>query len=110
MAVVDDLNRLAAEDIVYLQYSLGGEGPPMAAYRGRLRQSLNGEWVFVASADQSGVIGFVLGPIGSEWESSESPDEGITISLTRALAFSGHNAALSEFVLLTSLIPKQFAD
>jgi hypothetical protein len=59
MALADDLNRLAAQDVVYLMRSFAGGSTEV--FRGRLRQALNGNWVFNAFAGQNGVVGFDLG-------------------------------------------------
>jgi hypothetical protein len=58
MALTDDLNRLAAQDVVYLTRRFSGlsgnSGLPIGGstevFRGRLRQALNGDWVFNASS------------------------------------------------------------
>jgi hypothetical protein len=110
MAVSDDLNRLAAQDVVYfLRYTYGG-GPPSAreVFRGRLRQSLTSQWVFNASTGQNGVVGFILGGVGPTWSSSESPSSGIQVTINNAI-LSG-NPALIEQIVLTSLIPVEFTE
>jgi hypothetical protein len=85
MAVSDDMNRLAAEDVVYLTRTiLLGGGGPTEVFRGRLRQALNGNWVFNASTGQNGVVGFDLGHPGrmSSWSSSESPTTGVQVFIS----------------------------
>ena len=91
MTMSDDLNRLAAQDIVYLTRAIAAPvdiGGSIAlspgsteVFRGRLRQALNGDWVFNASTGQNGVVGFLLGGVGN-WSSSESPATGLQITMT----------------------------
>jgi hypothetical protein len=65
--------------------------------------------VFVASNDQNGVTGFILGGMGNQWTGNESPAGGI--SVTAALTVSlGGQASLTEYIVLGSLIPAEFAD
>src|SRR5215469_2351462 len=116
MAVSDDLNRLAAQDVVYLTNSVPGGASEV--YRGRLRQALNGNWVFNASTGQNGVVGFVLGnsmqmPAGliANWSSSESPATGIQVSISyEAPDPRAAGVVPIETILLTTVIPGDFAD
>ncbi len=125
MAVSDDLNRLAAQDVVYLTRTLsvgaGGQGNGSTeVFRGRLREALNGDWVFHASAGQNGVVGFMLGGVGqNSWGSSESPATGLQITITFALSMMlmgpGGMAAMmqgtmNEVIVLTTLIPTDLTD
>jgi hypothetical protein len=113
MTVYDDLKRLAAEDVVYLTFSpavqgpvvppLAGEGPAAAGagstvtfiYRGRLRQTVDGSWVFNSSTGVNGVAGIVLGQGQSSWTSSESPGSGIEVD---ASVTTGQ-------ILITNVVP-----
>ena len=96
MALDDDLRRLAAEDVLYLSLSAltssGGPFPEPSAsdavsatvvYRGRLRQALNGNWVFNTSTGTNGVAGILLGPSATDnsWASSESPASGLQLTI-----------------------------
>ena len=118
MALADDLNKLAAQDVVYLtrtfSVSLGGAGST-EVFRGRLRQALNGDWVFNASTGQNGVVGFMLGGVGeNSWGSSESPASGLRITITFVLLSTmletQQVGTLNEVIVLTTLIPTDFAD
>jgi hypothetical protein len=93
MAVVDDLRKLAAEDVVYLTYrmlyTVGAPIPavpsgailtPTFVYRGRLRQALDGNWVFITSTGQNGVIAIMLGPAADSWSSMETPASGLQVT------------------------------
>ncbi len=118
MAVTDDLNRLAAQDVVYLTKmsilpaglapSSSGIAGATEVFRGRLRQALNGDWVFNASAGQNGVVGFMLGTTGqNSWSSSETPATGLQITITFGPGMAG---TMNEVIVLTSVIPTDFAD
>ena len=107
MAVIDDVNRLAAQDVVYLARLSGGV---VEVFRGRLRQSLNGAWVFNASTGQNGVLGFVLGGVSSNWTSSEFPDSGLTIVINLILLSAPKLPTLTEQISLTSVIPGAFTE
>ncbi|HJW38176.1 MAG TPA: hypothetical protein VJ420_06145 [Candidatus Udaeobacter sp.] len=112
MALSDDLNKLAAQDVVYLTRSISGihGGGPTEVFRGRLRQALNGNWVFTTS--QNGVVGFLLGNVvQNSWNSVESPATGVQITIIFQLGyFLGANAQIDEVIVLTSVIPTDFAD
>jgi hypothetical protein len=90
MAVLDDLRRLAAEDIVYHSYSLsensGVAGPTVFWYRGRLRQASDGSWVFQTFTGGEGAYGITMGGVGSNWSSSESPSSGLVITITNSFS------------------------
>ena len=111
MAVSDDLNRLAAQDVVYLTRTiLLGSGGATEVFRGRLRQALNGNWVFDASTGQNGVVGFDLGHHPgrmSSWSSSESPTTGIQV-------FISHEAPpgvpFSTIIVVSTVIPSDFTE
>jgi hypothetical protein len=112
MALIDDLNRLAAQDVVYLSRTL--LNGPTEVLRGRLRQALNGNWVFNASTGQNGAVGFDLGPAGAggnQWSSSESPAGGIQVFISYSPPPPmGGGPPFTENILLTTLIPQDFAD
>jgi hypothetical protein len=110
MAVIDDLKQLAAEDVVYLTRRVTsplGAGSSTEVYRGRVRQALSGDWVFNASTGQNGAVGFILGGVGLSWTSTESPAAGIQVTITNVLMMQ---PPLNETVILTSVIPGDFAD
>jgi hypothetical protein len=118
MALTDDLNRLAAQDVVYLTRTLsvpdGSRGGSTEVFRGRLRQALNGDWVFNASTGQNGVVGFMLGGVNNYWSSSESPASGLQVTITN-MSFSimvGTQMirTLNEMIVLTTVIPTDFTD
>lgn len=81
LSLTDDLNRLAAQDVVYLTRTLSAMPTQTHAstevFAGRLRQALNGDWVFNASTSQNGVVGFMLGGVNqNSWTSAESSASG----------------------------------
>jgi hypothetical protein len=110
MAVSDDLNRLAAQDIVYLsRFIQGGQNSASKqVFRGRLRQALSGNWVFNASIGQNGVVGFDLGPATEIWGSGESPAAGIQVNISTPILPS--NPPFTEMITLTTLIPTDFTE
>ena len=110
MAVSDDLNRLAAQDVVYLMRNTFGGGIASAreVFRGRLRQSLDGEWIFTTFMGQNGVVGFILGGTNANWASSESPAGGIQVVIS-TVVLPG-NPGLIETIILMSVIPAQFTE
>jgi hypothetical protein len=112
MALNDDLNKLAAQDVVYLTRTLGDSNQPTEVFRGRLRQALNGDWVFNASTGQNGMVGFVLGNANSSWTSSESPAAGmqVTMPFEVMLPTPLGGGGLSEVIVVTTVIPSDFTD
>jgi hypothetical protein len=122
MALADDLNKLATQDVVYLTRTFSGmgiQGPQghgsTEVFRGRLRQALNGDWVFNASTGQNGVVGFVIGSINqNSWISSESPASGLQVTVTfnalMVIVPNQENQAVTEVVVLTNVIPADFTD
>jgi hypothetical protein len=109
MALSDDLSRLAAQDVVYLsRYFMVNLPGATEVFRGRLRQALDGNWVFNASTGQNGVVGFNLGQPGTNWSSSESPGAGIQVSITINQMVPGQ--PLVERILLTNVIPAVFTE
>lgn len=111
MAVVDDLKRLADLDVVYLTQSfVAFEGWPRVVYRGRLRQSLGGEWLFFASTDQNGVLGFGLGLPTGTWSSSETPRTGIRVNAMFPFSVQPPTGILNVCIELSSVFPAEFAD
>lgn len=114
MAVADDLRKLAAEDVVYFTktYATTGARPPTEVLRGRVRQAVNGEWIFVASVGVNGVVGVVLGTVSETWGSFESPVQGLNVTISTQLVapFVQAPNGLTELITLTTLIPADFAD
>lgn len=114
MAVPDDLNRLAAQDVVYLTKRFASGGVT-EVFRGRVRQALSGNWVFNASTGQNGVIGFILGFPNQNWSSSESPGSGLQVTIV-VPAFGvfipqqQQQQTLEDFIVLTTVIPPDFTD
>ena len=122
MALTDDLNRLAAQDVVYLTRTffpgvvgMNGATPGSTeVLRGRLRQALDGNWVFNASTGQNGVVGFMLGSVNQNWNSFESPASGLQVTITFSVCVvfvPGQQPQwMTEVIVLTTLIPTDFAD
>ncbi len=85
-------------------------------FRGRLRQALNGNWVFNASTGQNGVVGFMLGSsVNATWSSSESPASGLQVTIPLAMNLGsftsvGMAGSLNEVIVLTNVIPTDFTD
>jgi hypothetical protein len=107
MAAIDDMNRLAAMDVVYLRRTFGGS---TEVFRGRLRQSLTGSWVFNSSTGQNGAVGFILGGVGQNWTSTDYPSGGITIQIPFPIFQSPNVGSVTEYVILTSVIPAEFTE
>jgi hypothetical protein len=105
VAVVDDLHKLAALDVVFLTRTFAGTpGLPREVHRGRLHQALGGDWVFNASTGVNGVVGFMLGLVDNTWDSNETPDQGIVVTAP----YPAGTPIL--FIALNSMIPTDFAD
>jgi hypothetical protein len=113
VAVIDDLKRLAAEDMVYATRVVGALPSPGAGatevFRGRLRQAANGDWVLTTFLGQNGVVGLVLGQPGDGWTSSESPAGGLSIRIETKI-FVVKPDFLSEIVVLTTVVPAGFVE
>ena len=113
MAVIDDMNRLAAQDVVYLMMNLGPGTPPYELYRGRVRQALDGSWVFNASTGQNGVVGFDLGTVTDQWASSEIPAAGIQVTIPYNVYTSPPPSPpipLVERITLMTVLPTHFTE
>jgi hypothetical protein len=80
MAVLNDLQTLAAQDASYLSAPWGVGGITLVL-QGRLRQSVTGHWVFSTSLGQSGVVGLDLGTLNANWTSAETPATGLQIQV-----------------------------
>lgn len=89
MALPDDLNQLAQQDVVYLS------------------KVLFGNWVFNTSTGQNRVAGIDLGPLGQNWSSSNTPAGGL-INISNEI-LSG-TISLYEGINLMSVIPADLAD
>jgi hypothetical protein len=72
-----------------MSYSVGAPTPdvptgivltPQFVYRGRIRQALDGSWVFITSVGQNGVIAIMLGPEQDAWSSAETPASGLQVT------------------------------
>lgn len=96
MAIADHLKSLAAENVVYLVRRMGGWGDQqLEVFRGRLRQTVQGEWVFTTGTGQNGVVGLTLGQVQQgmgeqDWTSAETPDRGIEVTIPLVLASRQH--------------------
>ena len=112
MALTDDLNKLAAQDVVYITRRVGGGSAEV--FRGRVRQALSGNWVFNASTGQNGVVGFILGFPNQNWNSGESPSTGLQVTISQQVFAvfipNQQQQTLNEFIILTTLIPTDFTD
>ena len=108
MATIDDVNRLAAQDVVYFTRNFNGY--TVEVFRGRLRQSLSGTWVFNSSTGQNGAVGFMLGFVGQNWTSSESPQTGIVINISNQIFSAQNVGAVFEYIVLRNVIPPEFSE
>jgi hypothetical protein len=106
MAVTDDLHKLAEEDVVFLSSSFNNGFTEV--YRGRLRQALDGTWVFNAFTGQNGIVGFMLGIPTPFWTSSESPASGLQINMPYPVGTT--LGSLTQSVVLSTLMPASFTD
>jgi hypothetical protein len=87
MALPDDLNQLAQQDVVYLTWVVGPA--PTTIFRGRLHQALSGNWVFNTSTGQNGVAGMVLGPLAANWSSVNTPAGGLQVTINNDVDLAG---------------------
>jgi hypothetical protein len=118
LALTDDLNRLAAQDVVYLTRTFSAMPTQThgstEVFAGRLRQALNGDWVFNASTGQNGVVGFMLGGVNqNSWTSAESSASGLQVTATINAVVGIAGAVLqtlAEVIVLTNVIPTDFAE
>jgi hypothetical protein len=83
MAVQDDLRRLTQVDSIYLGYSvLNMMGSPFTSwFKGRLQQANDGNWIVRSVSTDGAVSGFQLGLVQQNWQSTETPNTGITVSI-----------------------------
>jgi hypothetical protein len=125
MAVADDLRSLATEDVVYLTkqigFPYGAAQPQLEVFKGRLRQTAQGEWVFTSFTGQSGVVGLILGPAQGDWSSSQPPGQGIEVLIPVVavhfppLASDDGTVTINvppirQWITLTTVIPSDFAE
>jgi len=83
MAVQDDLRRLTQVDSIYLGYTVQNyEGSPFTSwFKGRLQQANDGSWIVRSVSTDGAVSGFQLGQVWQNWQSTEAPNTGITVSI-----------------------------
>jgi hypothetical protein len=83
MAVEDDLRRLTQVDSIYLGYSVVlSFGQSITSwFKGRLQQANDGSWIVRSVSTDGAVSGFQLGPVQQNWQSTETPNTGITVSI-----------------------------
>jgi hypothetical protein len=112
MALADDLNQLAQQDVAYLTRTLtGGTTSSSIIFRGRLHQSLNGNWVFNTSVGQNGVIGIDLGPMAGGWSSYDTPAGGLQVVIPNVIiSGTATQEPVVEQITLTNVIPQDLAD
>jgi hypothetical protein len=110
LALADVMARLAALDVAYLK-RYGGEYDvsPVEWFRGRLRQALDGTWVFNTFAGQNGVVGVELGLVDTNWWSNTLPsDAAIEVHIDYTRIFGGDRTYLS--IVLTSVLSSRFTE
>jgi hypothetical protein len=126
MAVADDLRTLATEDVVYLTKQIGIAPQPTAppsqleVFKGRLRQTGQGEWVFTSFTGQSGLVGLTLGTVQPDWTSSETPSQGLEVRIPVVVVPANYISsgifgtvqipAIIHVITLTTVIPSDFAE
>jgi hypothetical protein len=108
MAVADDLQKLAALDVCYLSATWVTR-PPVMVLRGRLRETVEGDWVFSTSLGQSGVAGFELGTPTANWASSESPATGLQVVAIYDFP-TATGPQLQSVLTLSSVLPPVFSE
>jgi hypothetical protein len=83
MAVQDDLRRLTQMDSIYLGYAVQNMfGYPFISwFKGRLQQANDGSWIVRSVSADGAVSGFQLGQVIQNWQSTEAPNTGITVSI-----------------------------
>jgi glucose dehydrogenase len=82
MAVEDDLRRLTQVDSIYLGYSVSNLGNPFTSwFKGRLQQANDGSWIVRSVSPDGTVSGFQLGSVMQNWQSNETPNTGIAVSI-----------------------------
>jgi len=83
MAVQDDLRRLTQVDSIYLGYSVQNTGgyPFTSWFKGRLQQANDGSWIVRSVSTDGAVSGFQLGQVEQNWQSTETPNTGIQVSI-----------------------------
>jgi hypothetical protein len=80
MAVQDDLRRLTQVDSIYLGCTVNNMwGPFSSWFKGRLQQANDGSWIVRSISTDGAVSGFQLGQITQNWQSTETPNTGITV-------------------------------
>lgn len=110
MALSDDLNQLALQEVVYLTRILSGQGVTSTTiFRGRLHQALSGNWVFNTSTGQNGVAGINLGQPTTTWSSTNNPKTGLQVTLSNQILPIAVTQ-LNEFIAITNVIPEDLAD
>jgi hypothetical protein len=50
-------------------------------FKGRLQQANDGSWIVRSVSTDGAVSGFQLGPVQQNWQSTETPNTGITVSI-----------------------------
>ena len=109
MALPDDLNRLAQQDVAYLTTGLSGVHPGSTTiYRGRLHQALSGNWIFNTSTGQNGAAGINLGVPTDNWSSDDTPAGGLSITIVNTILFPP--TRVTETIMLMNVIPADLAD
>jgi hypothetical protein len=70
-------------DSIYLGYSVVlSFGQSITSwFKGRLQQANDGSWIVRSVSTDGAVSGFQLGPVQQNWQSTETPNTGITVSI-----------------------------
>jgi hypothetical protein len=108
--VADDMARLAALDVVYLKRYVAGDENSVVSewFRGRLRQALDGTWVFNTFAGQNGVVGVELGLVGTNWLSLTFPGAAIRVDIEYTIRMDNVPTYLN--IGLTSVLSSRFTE
>ena len=67
---------------IYLGYSVQNLGSSFTSwFKGRLQQVNDGTWIVRSVSTDGAVSGFQLGSVQQNWQSTETPNTGITVSI-----------------------------
>ncbi len=116
MAVADDLIRLSQMDSIYVSYSvqnMSGDLPFTSWFKGRLQQANDGNWIVRSVSQDGAIVGFQLGPVLQNWQSSETPDTGITIGIPLIFNISigaQQQSAAIGWVTLQQQLPQELTN
>jgi hypothetical protein len=107
-AVGDDLRRLTQVDSIYLGYS--PMAPLTSWFKGRLQQANDGSWIVRSVSTDGAVSGFQLGLVQSNWESTETPNTGITVTIPINIDAGGIRVPSIGTIVLQQQLPQELTN